>query len=102
MAYKLRYLPIFEEDLLNTVKYISRELNNPSAANRLLDDVEQAILERSENPLSFEPYRSGKHRQETYYRIYVRNYVVFYVVIGDVMEVRRLIYGGRDIDRHLS
>jgi len=26
---------------------------------------------------------------------------VSYVVIGDVMEVRRLIYGARDTDRHL-
>lgn len=35
------------------------------------------------------------------YRIYVRNYIVYYVVIGTVMEVRRLIYGARDTDRHL-
>ena len=28
----------------------------------------------------------------TIYRIYVKNYIVFYVVIDDIMEVRRLLY----------
>lgn len=42
-----------------------------------------------------------KKRDYPYYRIYVRNYVVYYVVIDDVMEVRRLMYGARDTDRHL-
>ena len=101
MTYKLRYLPIFEEDLMNTVNYIARELKNPSAALHLIDDVEAAILERSCNPLSYEPYRSGRKRRDTYYRIYVHNYVIYYVVIDDVMEVRRLLYGARDIERHL-
>ena len=48
-----------------------------------------------------ETYRSAKMREYPYYRIYVRNYVVYYVVIGNVMEVRRLIYSARDTDRHL-
>lgn len=59
------------------------------------------ILKRLENPLAFEPYRSAKMREYPYYRIYVRNYVVYYVVIGNVMEVRRLIYSARNTDRHL-
>ena len=48
-------------------------------------------------PLSFEPYKSIKHRNDNYYRIYVGNYTVFYVVIDDVMEVRRFIYSARDL-----
>ncbi len=100
-SYRLRYLPIFETDLLSTASYIANVLKNEDAALRLVDDVEKAILERLENPLAFEPYRSSKKRDYPYYRIYVRNYVVYYVVIGDVMEVRCLIYGSRDTDRHL-
>ena len=100
-SYRLRYLPIFETDLLSTASYITNVLKNEDAALRLVDDVEKAILERLENPLAFETYRSSKKRDYPYYRIYVRNYVVYYVVIGDVVEVRRLIYGPRDTDRHL-
>ena len=67
----------------------------------MIDDVEIAILDRLKNPLSFEPYHSVKERDYPYYRIYVKNYVVYYVVIDDVMEVRRLLYGARDIDSYL-
>ena len=91
-SYQLCYLPIFETDLLSTVNYITNILKNDDAALRLVDDIESAILKRLESPLAFEPYRSAKMREYPYYRIYVRNYVVYYVVIGNVMEVRRLIY----------
>ena len=100
-SYRLRYLPIFEQDLISAVNYIANVLKNETAAMRLIDDVEAAVKERLNNPLAFEPYRSAKKRDYPYYRIYVRNYVVYYVVIDDVMEVRRLMYGTRDIDRHL-
>ena len=99
--YHLRYLQIFEQDLINTASYITNVLKNKDAALRLVDDVETAILERLNNPVAFEPYISAKKRDYPYYRIYVRNYVIYYVVIGDVMEVRRLLYGARDTDKHL-
>jgi len=100
-TYQLRYLPLFEQDLLEAVNYISNVLQNEDAAERLIDDVEEAILKRLNNPLAFEPYHSVKKREHLYYRIYVRNYTVFYVVIGNVMEVRRLIYAARDIENVL-
>lgn len=99
--YQLRYLPLFEQDLLETVNYITNILKNPDAALRLVDDVEKAILERLNNPVPFEPYHSAKNRLYPYYRIYVRNYVVYYVVIDDIMEVRRFLYCARDIDKNL-
>ena len=100
-SYQLRYLPLFEQDLISTANYITNVLKNENAALRLIDDVETAILERLNNPVAFEPYRSAKKRDYPYYRIYVRNYVIYYVVIDDVMEVRRLMYGARDTARHL-
>lgn len=99
--YRLQYLPLFEQDLIQTASYITNVLKNPDAAEKLVDDVETAILERLNNPLAFEPYPSVKKRKYPYYRIYVRNYVVYYVVIGDVMEVRRFMYGARDTERYL-
>lgn len=99
--YKLRYLSLFEHDLIEAANYIANVLKNPDAAYRLIDKVETAILERVKNPTSFEPYRSMKPRRDTYYRIYVGNYTVYYVVIEDVMEVRRLAYTGRNIERIL-
>ncbi|MCM1335621.1 MAG: type II toxin-antitoxin system RelE/ParE family toxin [Bacteroides sp.] len=99
--YKLRYLPLFEDDLYEAVSYITDVLHNPRAAEKLIEETENAILERQKMPLAFEPYHSAKNRKSTYYRIYVGNYTVFYVVIDDIMEVRRFIYSGRDLDRLL-
>lgn len=100
--YELRYLPLFYTDLEEAVSYITEKLNNITAARDLVSSVEKAILERLPNAESFEPYRSKKHRQYPYYRIYVGNYTVYYVVIHEedksVMEVRRLLYNGRDRD----
>ena len=100
-TYHLRYLPLFEQDLLDAVYYITNVLKNKDAAQRLLDDTEMAIKKRLNNPISFEPYRSVKKRVHPYYRIYVKNYVVYYVVIDDVMEVRRFLYGASDTDKYL-
>lgn len=48
---------------------------------------------------NYEPCYSVYDREHEYYRIYVKNYVVYYVVIGNVMEVRRIVYGKRDRER---
>ena len=98
--YKLRYLPLFEQDLIQTISYITNVLKNTDAAEKLVNDIEDAIQERLEYPLAFEPFPSKK-RNYPYYRIYIRNYVIYYVVIGDVMEVRRFLYGARDTNRYL-
>lgn len=102
--YTLRYLPTFYSDLEEHVMYISRVLKNDAAANELLNDVETAILERLPNAESFEPYHSRKEREYPYYRIYVKNYVIYYVVIPDgknkrIMEVRRILHGLQDRDK---
>ena len=101
-TYKLTFLPLFEDDLLEFTNYITNTLQNPSAAHRLVDDVELAIIKRLEMPLSYAPYQSSKLRKHPYYRINVRNFSVFYVVIDDTMEVRRLLYSKRNIDELLK
>lgn len=94
--YKLRFLPLFEDDLNEIVDYISHVLQNPSAAETLIDEVQQAITNRLPFAESFEPFHSKRHREYPYYRISVKNYTIFYVVIGNTMEVRRILYSRRD------
>lgn len=99
--YKLRFLPLFQQDLEEIIDYISVQLKNPAAAYRLIDEVQDAIQKRSTCAESFEPFPSSRNRPYPYYRIYVGNYTIFYVVIGDVMEVRRIIYSRRDMENQL-
>jgi len=95
--YTLSYLPLFEQDLAAARDYIAFTLHNPIAAIRLVEDTDKAILKRLDNPLGFPPYHSARDRKQPYYRINIRNYSVFYVVIGDVMEVRRFVYSKRNL-----
>lgn len=100
--YKLRYLPLFYQDLEQKVTYIAEQLQNVKAANDLIDAVENAILQRQPVAEAFEPYHSLKERRYPYYRIYVKNYVIWYVVIDDgsskIMEIRRFLYNKQDME----
>ena len=96
-SYSLRYLPMFYNDMEDHIMYISDVLCNVDAANDLIDAVERAILERLPNAESFEPYHSMKERKYPYYRIFVKNYTIYYVVIPEgegqkIMEVRRIVH----------
>ena len=95
--YILEYLPLFEQDMADVRNYIAVELNNPVAAMRLINDTEAAIQKRLKNPSGYKPYHSVRDRKQPYYRINIRNYSVFYVVIDNVMEVRRFLYAKRNL-----
>jgi len=98
IEYKIRYLPAFENDLEDALDYIRIELQNPIAAEHLLEETEKAILKRCSAPLSFQPYYSKKDRKNHYYRIRVKDYVIYYVVIENVVEARRFLYSRRNIE----
>ena len=100
--YQLRYLPKYEDDLNEIIDYIVLNLKNPTSANRLVDKIESSIKERLHFPISFEPYQSVKKRKYPYYRIYVDNFTIFYVVIGDIMEIRRILYSRRDMTHFMK
>jgi plasmid stabilization system protein ParE len=106
--YKVSYLPIFYDDLLKAINYITLKLKNERAAEELINLTEMVIRERLNAPESFEKYQSMKERKYPYYRIYVKNYIIFYVVIPDkidssiaTMEIRRFIYNRRDFNSEL-
>lgn len=100
-SYTLRYLPLFYDELDNAISHIAYKLMNPDSALNLLDEVESAILNRLQNcPESFEPVPSKKDRLHPYYRIYVKRYVIYYVVFEEhgqkIMEVRRFLHARED------
>lgn len=98
--YTVRYLQLFYDDLNEILRYIKYQLKNPQAAKNLLNSVELAITQRLSNPESYESFFSSKERKYPYYKIYVKNYVIYYVVIAEdnnkIMEVRRILYGGQN------
>ena len=72
--YKLRYLPLFWEDLSQAASYIAFDLKNPAAAERLVDSVEVGILDHLKNPTMAPVYHTTRNRPVPYYWFAVGNY----------------------------
>ena len=99
--YIVKALPLFDSDVYEAVNYIANTLKNPQAAANLADSIETAIKKRLNAPASFEPVVFPEIDQ-VYYRIYVGNYIIYYVVYDNVVELHRMIYSARNIGKAFS
>lgn len=97
--YSIRYTPTFIKQFNNILSYFIHKLNNKIVAENFYNEVIQEIENRSINPKNYEEYIGNKKRKNAYYRIYVKNYIIFYVVIDNVMEIRRILYSKRNFER---
>ena len=102
MEYTIKFIPLARQDLTDIVNYILNEFQNPIAAENTLTRIEKAIYERlEEGPESFAIWPSTKEREHPYRRINVGNYTVWYVVIDNIMEIRRIQPSRRNEERFL-
>ena len=96
--YTITYLPLFYKDLNKITKYINHKLNNRIAADNLINEVQQKIEKRAYSPISYEKYSSSAKRKHTYYRLYVKNYTIFYIIKDNIIEIRRILYNKRNFN----
>lgn len=96
--FRIEYLPIAEKDLTEILEYI--QIDNPTAALNLLDEIDKAI-----SKLSYFPYMGSIPKDQrlillNYRMLIVANYLVFYVVLDEegVVEIRRVLHGKRKYD----
>lgn len=99
--YNLKYSEGFYKYLNGITNYIKYKLKNTEAAYKMLDEIEEAILKRLFSSISYEKFISNRKRKNEYYRIYVKNYIIFYVVKENVMEVRRILYNKRNFGKNI-
>ena len=90
--YTIKYLPTFSEQLNNILYYFVNVLKNEIAAKNFYKEVFDKIEKRSFNPTSFKVFKISKLENINWYRIYVKNFTIFYVVRDNVMEIRRIYY----------
>lgn len=93
--YKLRYLTLAQSDLQDIVDYICNELSAPDAANDLVDKFDEAISRLELFPFSGPNCYNLNGLKDEYRSLVVENYMVFYVVFDDIVEIRRILYGKR-------
>lgn len=102
--YKLEYLPVAQQDLIDIVRYISQELKNSDAANHLA----AALIEAAESTLVF-PYANPSYQtlrplKHEYRKIPVQNYLIFYWVDEKkkLVTVARVLYAKSDYRKKLE
>ncbi len=94
--YKVRYLPLAEEDVLDAVDYIAGKLGNPPAAEALLAELDAAVESIARFPYSCQLYITDRPMRDELRKVPVKNYILYYTVSDDTVEIRRFICGRRD------
>lgn len=97
--HKVVYLPLADEDIMEAVDYLSSVLDAPKAASSLLDELDKTVRQLAEFPYSCELYRTDRPMKDEIRKAPVKNYVLYYAVFQDHIEIRRFLHGRRDRSR---
>ena len=94
--FRIEYLPIAENDLTQILEYI--QVDNPSAALSFIEEIDRAI-----SKLAFFPFMGPVPKDQrliylNYRMLVIGNYLVFYAILEDVVEIRRIIHAKRKYD----
>ena len=100
--HKLVYLPLAESDLLNALDYIAYTLDAPKAAHELLTEFDETVKQIAEYPYACELYRTDRPIQDEIRKVPVKNYVLYYAVFQDRVEIRRFLHGRRDRSKGIA
>ena len=87
-----------ENDINEAVKYITDQLLNPSAAGKLIDDVEYAIYSLADMPQRHALVRDEDLAGLGFRFMPVKNYLVFYIIREEkkTVVIQRFLYNRRD------
>jgi len=101
--YQLEFLPIARQDMIDIARYISHELLNPTAAEKLADEMVDAAESLTEFPHINAVHNSIKPLKKEYRKQIVKNYVMFYWIDEKERKViiARVIYARRDYEELL-
>lgn len=94
--YSIEYLPIAEKDLSEIIEYVT--LDNPESALSLLNEIDKSILKLEDFPYIGKTPKDSRLQLLNYRILIVSSYLVFYVVMDDIIEIRRILHGKRNYD----
>ena len=98
--HRIEISPIAEEDMQACFDYICERLHNPLAALDMIDEIERMYGLLEDNPYMGEEHITEGGRP--YRFVLVKNYMMFYVVQGDVILISRFLYGPSNYDYQLD
>ena len=101
MGYKVENTLSAEQDLSGIVSYIAGDLDNPSAAARFLDEVDDCYAHLEKMPLMYEQCRDARLKSLGYRKAIINSYVMIYRVdeSAKTVYILRFFYGRRDYEK---
>lgn len=101
MSYLVKISEKADRDLRSIFEYIAFELQSMINATAQLDRLDNEINSLSEMPHRFSQYAKEPWHNRGLRMMPVDNYCVFYIPYDDTIEIIRVLYGGRNIDKIL-
>lgn len=93
-AYKVIIYPAAKQDLLNIIDYLNTL--SPDAALRYYDLLTEKIASLSHMPERCPHPKDLALAAKGYRYLIVENYLVFYLVFGNTVQIRRILFSRRD------
>ncbi|MCL2152125.1 MAG: type II toxin-antitoxin system RelE/ParE family toxin [Oscillospiraceae bacterium] len=96
--YEINITEPAENDLRDIAKHIFNQLNAPTTAQNMIQMIKAAIAKLKTMPLAHPPVRDDRLAALGYRVLFVKNYIVFYVINEKekAIDVDRILYGRRD------
>ncbi len=101
--YIVRFAPKAYNDLAQIYQYIAEKLCAEIAADNLLYQIEKSIMRLEDFPFTGSLVLDEPLRKRGYHKLVVDNYIVFYLVDEQEMQVviMRIMYGARNYNELL-
>ena len=96
--YKLEYLPYARKDMMEIIQYISKEMNNPAAAERLAETLIEAGDRIPVFPYAHAVHMPIRQLKHEYRQLQVGNYLMLYRVdeTEKLVTIVRVLYAKKD------
>ena len=102
--YSVEYMPLAVQDMVEIVVYITRELNNPAAAERITERLAEAGESLREFPYAQPAYTPLRPLKHEYRKLLAENYMMLYWLIETEKRVTiaRVVYARRNYAKLLE
>lgn len=94
--YNIEYSKEAKEDLIRIKQYIKYNLQEPVIANKLISKIRKSIKTLNDNPEIYTIIDDDVIRKLEIRKLIVDNYIGFYRIKNNSIEIVRIMYGRRN------
>ena len=94
--YETEYSKEAKQDLIEIKSYIKDTLKQPTVAQTLISKIRKKIDMLEDNPKIYAIIDLDKIKKFEIRKCTIDNYIVFYIVKGNKIQIVRILYGRRN------